>query len=236
MEGRWRASAIQPRGDLNSPHPGGGGGSLSSSFHCGVGAGSTGLDYARPGLWRGLPKSRASALLPRQKLNQHSAPRVIDLGHLRHKEKSVCEALLSGVSLSLQNYYLRTENIRGPASPFIRPSHHDPTLVPHERHAPRPPVRASHQAQARVRGPIQGGARRHLARGGQADSGVQHPRLLVFSLSFPVPLSVPVTYARVPKTNAGASPKQTASPTMPPPAFSLPTSSTSGPTTTPTWP
>lgn len=58
----------------------------------------------------------------------------------------------------------------------------------------------------------------------------------LFSLSFPVPLSVPVTYARVPKTNASASLKQIASPMMPPPAFSSPTSSTSGPTTTPTWP
>lgn len=58
----------------------------------------------------------------------------------------------------------------------------------------------------------------------------------LFSLSFPVPLSVPLTYARVPKTNASASLKQTASPMMPPLAFSSPTSSTSGPTTTPTWP
>ena len=59
-------------------------------------------------------------------------------------------------------------------------THHDPTLVPHERNAPRPAVRPDHQAQARVRGPVQGGARKNLARGGQADSGVQYPGLLVF--------------------------------------------------------
>ena len=55
---------------------------------------------------------------------------------------------------------------------FVRPSHHAPTLVPHQPHAPGPPLRANNQDQARVRGPIQGAARRHLARGRQADSGV----------------------------------------------------------------
>lgn len=53
MEGRWRASAIQPRGDLNSPHPGGGGGpfqALSTAVSAPAPRASTMLDRVSGGV------------------------------------------------------------------------------------------------------------------------------------------------------------------------------------------
>lgn len=208
--------------------PGAGRGWSLSSFHCGVGAGSTG---PRPGLWRGL---WASSFPPP---GRNSTTNIARLG--------LSNSGIRGTKKSRSRKHILSlipspRIILRPASPssdhLIMIQLWTPTSATHPGRRFAQVIKLKPECVAKykeVHAAIWPEVAKQIRECNIQDCSFPPP---LFSLSFPVPLSVPVTYARVPKTNASASLKQTASPMMPPPAFSSPTSSTSGPTTTPTWP